>query len=95
METRDPKTGELLRVNADDDDITLGEMLRQEKFSAGIADQKDLDRALARAIATDGKFEVSCPVVCLYLLLMVIRTISNTLMITPRNLVARRCAQMP
>ena len=72
-----------------------GEMLRQEKFSAGIANQKDLDRALARAIATDGKFEVSCVTVRLYLLLMAIRTISNILIITPRSLVARRCAQMP
>ena len=64
-------------------------MLRQEKFSEGIADQKNLDRALARAIATDGKIEVSFLTVCLFLLLMAIRTISNTLMITPRNLVAK------
>ena len=34
-------------------------MLRQERFGAGIADQKNLDRQLARAIATDGKFEAS------------------------------------
>ena len=59
METRDPKTGELIRVNADDDQVTLGEMLRQERFGAGAADQKDLDAQFARAIATDGGFAVS------------------------------------
>jgi hypothetical protein len=48
----------LLRYNADDDTTSLGEMLRQEKFGAGMADQKNLDAELARAIATDGKFEV-------------------------------------
>jgi hypothetical protein len=57
VETRDPKTGEIVRYNADDDNTTLGELLRQEKFGAGSADQKDFDSALARAIATDGGFE--------------------------------------
>ncbi|KAI5896716.1 uncharacterized protein SCHCODRAFT_02615633 [Schizophyllum commune H4-8] len=57
IETRDPKTGELIRINADDDELTLGEMLRQERFGAGQADQKDLDAQFARAIMTDGKFE--------------------------------------
>lgn len=57
METRDPKTGELVRVNADDDEITLGEMLRQERFNAGPADQKNLDMEFAKAIATDGGFQ--------------------------------------
>ena len=47
-----------MRVNADDDKITLGEMLRQERFGAGAADQKDLDAQFARAIATDGTFAV-------------------------------------
>ncbi|PVF95016.1 hypothetical protein CPB86DRAFT_607813 [Serendipita vermifera] len=56
-ETRDPKTGELLRYNEDDDTTTLGDMLRQEKFGAGMADQKDLDNQLARAIMSDGKFQ--------------------------------------
>lgn len=55
---RDPKTGELVRINADDDTITLGEMLRQEKFGAGAADQKNMDAQFARAIATDGGFVV-------------------------------------
>lgn len=54
----DPKTGELVRINADDDTITLGEMLRQERFNAGAADQKNLDAQFARAIATDGGFVV-------------------------------------
>lgn len=58
FETRDPKTGDLIRVNADDDNITLGEMLRQERFGGGAADQKDLDAQFARAIATDSGFTV-------------------------------------
>ena len=58
VETRDPKTGEIVRYNADDDTTTLGEMLRQEKFGAGSADQKDFDGELAKAIMGDGKFEV-------------------------------------
>ena len=58
FETRDPKTGELLRYNADDDEITLGEMVRQERFGVGMADQKNLDAQFAKAIMGDGKFEV-------------------------------------
>ncbi|KAH9942920.1 CwfJ C-terminus 1-domain-containing protein-like protein [Amylocystis lapponica] len=57
VETRDPKTGDLVRYNADDDTITLGEMLRQERFGAGMADQKNLDAEFARAIMSDGKFQ--------------------------------------
>lgn len=38
--------------------MTLGEMLRQERMGAGIADQKNLDVQYARAIMGDGKFEV-------------------------------------
>ena len=59
METRDPKTGEIVRYNADDDTTTLGELLRQEKFGAGIADQKNLDMQFAQSIMTDGGFVVS------------------------------------
>ena len=63
VETRDPKTGDVVRYNADDDTTTLGEMLRQEKFGAGSTDQKDFDGQLAKAIMSDGKFEVgSCMV---------------------------------
>ncbi|KAI1789572.1 CwfJ C-terminus 1-domain-containing protein-like protein [Ganoderma leucocontextum] len=57
VEQRDPKTGEMLRVDSDADDITLGEMLRQEKFGAGMADQKNLDAEFARAVMTDGGFQ--------------------------------------
>lgn len=38
--------------------MTLGEMLRQERMGAGIADQKNLDAQYARAVMGDGKFEV-------------------------------------
>lgn len=47
-----------MRYNADDDKITLGEMLRQERFGAGISDQKSLDAQYAKALMGDGKFEV-------------------------------------
>ncbi|PFH53394.1 hypothetical protein AMATHDRAFT_84030 [Amanita thiersii Skay4041] len=57
FETHDHKTGEIIRINPDDDTMTLGEMLRQEKFGAGMADQKNLDAQFARAIMSDGKFE--------------------------------------
>ncbi|KZP31432.1 hypothetical protein FIBSPDRAFT_1037429 [Athelia psychrophila] len=57
FETRDPKTGDIIRYNADDDTTTLGEMLRQERFGAGMADQKDLDAQFAKAIMGDGKFQ--------------------------------------
>ncbi|KIK58206.1 hypothetical protein GYMLUDRAFT_171477 [Collybiopsis luxurians FD-317 M1] len=57
FETHDPKTHELVRYNADDDSTTLSEMLRQEKFGAGMTDQKDQDMVLARAIVGDSKFE--------------------------------------
>ncbi|KAI0648000.1 CwfJ C-terminus 1-domain-containing protein-like protein [Trametes meyenii] len=55
VEQRDPKTGEMVRVDPDDDNITLGEMLRQEKFNAGMADQKNAE--FARAVMTDGGFK--------------------------------------
>ncbi|EGN98039.1 hypothetical protein SERLA73DRAFT_123438 [Serpula lacrymans var. lacrymans S7.3] len=58
VETRDPKTGDIVRYNADDDTTTLGEMLRQERFGAGMEDQKNLDAQFAKAIMGDGKFEV-------------------------------------
>ncbi|KAG6868226.1 hypothetical protein C0993_006002 [Termitomyces sp. T159_Od127] len=57
FETHDQKTGEVIRINADDDTTTLEEMLRQERFGAGMADQKNLDAQFARAIMGDGKFE--------------------------------------
>ncbi|OCH91871.1 hypothetical protein OBBRIDRAFT_752448 [Obba rivulosa] len=57
VETRDPQTGEIIRYNGDDDNLTLGEMLRQERFRSGPKDEKNLDAMLARTIATDGGFE--------------------------------------
>ncbi|KAF5315447.1 hypothetical protein D9619_007008 [Psilocybe cf. subviscida] len=55
--THDPKTGEVLRINADDDTMTLGEMLRQERMGAGMADQKNLDALYARQVMGDAKFQ--------------------------------------
>jgi len=49
----------VIRINADDDEMTLGEMLRQERMGAGMADQKDLDAQYAKAIMGDGKFQVT------------------------------------
>lgn len=57
FETRD-REGNLLRINADDDELTLSELVRQEKFGAGSADQKNIDAEMAAAIARDGKYQV-------------------------------------
>lgn len=57
FESHDPKTGELIRHNADDDTISLSEMVRQEKFSAGAQDQKNMDYEMASRIAGDAKFQ--------------------------------------
>lgn len=48
----------MIRINADDDTMTLGDMLRHERSGAGMQDQRNLDAELARAITTDGKFQV-------------------------------------
>jgi hypothetical protein len=48
-----------VRYNADDDKLTLGDLLRQEKFGAGMADQKNLDNQFAQSIMTDGGFKVA------------------------------------
>lgn len=56
VETHDPKTGEVKRYNADDDEHTLADLVRQEKFSAGLADQKNFDAEFANRIASDGSF---------------------------------------
>lgn len=57
FETHDPKTGEFMRYNADDDDITLEEMVREEKFQAGSGVSKNYDMELAHRIANDGAFK--------------------------------------
>lgn len=59
FETRDPKTGELLRYNADDDEQTLADLVREEKFSAGSASQKNMDAQLANRITADKSFKDS------------------------------------
>ena len=64
FETRDHKTGEQIRYNPDDDSITLGEMLRQERMRNGPADQKNMDSEYAKQIMTDSGFRVS-PIVSL------------------------------
>ncbi|KZT51006.1 hypothetical protein CALCODRAFT_443665 [Calocera cornea HHB12733] len=51
------KHGNVLRVNDDDDTLSIGDMLRQEKAAMRSADGADMDSELARKIATDGKFE--------------------------------------
>ncbi|TXT07480.1 hypothetical protein VHUM_03200 [Vanrija humicola] len=56
FESRD-KQGNLLRYNADDDDITLGEMVRQERFGGGPGDMKNLDAELAAQISRDTRFQ--------------------------------------
>ncbi|KZT73833.1 hypothetical protein DAEQUDRAFT_742914 [Daedalea quercina L-15889] len=59
FETHDRKTGEQIRYNADDDSITLGEMLRQERMRNGPADQKNLDMEYAKQVMTDGGFQAN------------------------------------
>ena len=56
-----------MRINADDDDLTLGDLVRQERFGAGMSDQKDMDAQFARSIMTDSGFQV-LPLPLLYLL---------------------------
>ncbi len=96
METRDPKTGEIVRYNADDDTTTLGELLRQEKFGAGIADQKNLDMQFAQSIMTDGGFVVSASqFTSLYVShIHNGRTILITWTTMPRSWEDKRCVQM-
>jgi len=59
FETRDAKTGDLLRYNADDDDHTLADLVRQERFGAGSADQKNVDAEMATRITNDAAFKDS------------------------------------
>jgi len=74
--------------------MTLGDMLRHERSGAGMADQRNLDAELARAITTDGKFEVgfsnNLKVIDTLILL---RMTSNTWMTMPKGLAAKRCAR--
>lgn len=56
FETHDPKTGEFMRYNADDDNVTLEDMVRQEKFKAGSSAAKDYDAEISDRIVNDGGF---------------------------------------
>ncbi|SCV73940.1 BQ2448_6370 [Microbotryum intermedium] len=55
FQSRNPKTGEVLRQSAEDD-VSLAELMRQERFSGGAVDQKRLDNEFASRIATDRRF---------------------------------------
>lgn len=46
--------------------MTLGELVRQEKFGAGAADQKNMDAEMAAAIARDGRYQVCSGCVIVY-----------------------------
>lgn len=59
FETHDPKTGEMIRRNQDDDSQSLAELVRQEKFAAGSSSQKNMDAEMAGRIAGDTRFKVS------------------------------------
>ncbi len=49
----------MLRYNADDDEQSLDELVRQERFGAGSGDQKNMDAEMASAITRDARFGVS------------------------------------
>ncbi|KAI5475283.1 cell cycle control protein, Cwf19 [Pseudohyphozyma bogoriensis] len=57
FETHDPKTGERIRINPDDDSLSISELVRQERFAAGAQDQKDMDFEIASRIAGDARFD--------------------------------------
>ncbi|UZJ54828.1 hypothetical protein CBS101457_004148 [Exobasidium rhododendri] len=57
FESRDAKTGEVLRYNADDDEQSLADLVRQERFGAGSADQKNVDVEMASRITSDQAFK--------------------------------------
>lgn len=57
FETRDGKTGKIVRYNADDDEKTLEDLVREERFSAGSANQKDMDAQMADRIMSDKTFK--------------------------------------
>ncbi|GAA5822164.1 hypothetical protein JCM3770_005071 [Rhodotorula araucariae] len=56
FESHDPKTGELIRNQADDDSLTLGDLVRQERFGGGSGDARQMDAEFANRIATDARF---------------------------------------
>ncbi|SPO25442.1 uncharacterized protein UTRI_03138_B [Ustilago trichophora] len=56
FEARDSKTGQIIRYSGDDDSVSLGDLVRQEKFSAGSRWAKDPDAELAANIMSDAGF---------------------------------------
>lgn len=56
FESRD-KHGNLVRYNADDDEQSLADLVRAEKFGGGPAEDKDLNKQLAGRIARDATFQ--------------------------------------
>ncbi|BGP20718.1 Pre-mRNA-splicing factor cwf19 [Rhodosporidiobolus nylandii] len=56
FQSHDPKTGEVLRLAADDDALSLSDLVRQERFAGGMNDQRSLDRDVADRIATDARY---------------------------------------
>ncbi|GAA5983741.1 hypothetical protein JCM11641_001740 [Rhodosporidiobolus odoratus] len=57
FQSHDSKTGEVIRHAADDDSLSLGDLVRQERFSGGMNDQKSLDAEVANRIATDARYK--------------------------------------
>ncbi|GAA5944983.1 hypothetical protein JCM1841_005425 [Sporobolomyces salmonicolor] len=56
FQSHDPKTGEVLRHAANDDALSLADLVRQERFSGGAGDQRQLDLDVANRIATDHRY---------------------------------------
>ncbi|PWZ02254.1 hypothetical protein BCV70DRAFT_60309 [Testicularia cyperi] len=56
FEARDPKTGAVTRYSADDDSLSLGDLVRQERFSAGSRADKDMDHEFASNIMADAGY---------------------------------------
>ncbi|KAK0545888.1 Pre-mRNA-splicing factor cwf19 [Tilletia horrida] len=57
LETHDNQTGERIRYEDETDNPTLAELVRQERFGGGAADQKSMDAALAAQISRDGAYK--------------------------------------
>ncbi|GAA5837692.1 hypothetical protein JCM11251_002297 [Rhodosporidiobolus azoricus] len=57
FQSHDPKTGEVIRLAADDDSLSLSDLVRQERFSGGANDQRSLDAEVANRIATDARYK--------------------------------------
>ncbi|GAA6060871.1 hypothetical protein JCM10212_006251 [Sporobolomyces blumeae] len=56
FQSHDPKTGDVIRTAADDDQLSLADLVRQERFAGGSSSQKDMDYDVANRIATDARF---------------------------------------